>query len=167
MLFQRRSRTTDTWPGALDVAVGGHVRAGETLTETVREAEEEIGLVVGLPDLVRLGRRFAQSASGCDREVQEVFGVRSDLPLDAYRLHAKEVESAVIVPLDAALAVFAGEIGAVAGLELARGAGVATAVPVEVASFAGADTNDYARLALEGLRDVIAGATPEPFLLRE
>ena len=37
-------QSKDTWPGALDVAVGGHLRAGETLAEAVREAEEEIGL---------------------------------------------------------------------------------------------------------------------------
>ena len=44
-LFQRRSLTKDTWPGVLDVAVGGHLRAGRRLAEAVREAEEEIGLV--------------------------------------------------------------------------------------------------------------------------
>ena len=43
VIFQRRSMTKDTWPGALDVAVGGHFRSGESLAETLREAEEEIG----------------------------------------------------------------------------------------------------------------------------
>ena len=85
----------DTWPGALDVAVGGHLRAGETLAEAVREAEEEIGLAVALDDLVRLGRRFARSDSGRDNEVQEVFAVRSDRRLGEYRLHEDEVESVV------------------------------------------------------------------------
>jgi 8-oxo-dGTP pyrophosphatase MutT (NUDIX family) len=44
VLFQRRSAAKDTWPGAIDVAVTGHYRAGESLAEALREAEEEIGL---------------------------------------------------------------------------------------------------------------------------
>ena len=48
MLFQRRSKTKDTWPGKLDVAVGGHYRAGESLAETLRETEEEIGLTTSV-----------------------------------------------------------------------------------------------------------------------
>jgi isopentenyldiphosphate isomerase len=51
VLFQRRSLTKDTWPGYLVNAIGGHIRAGETLEETVRVAEEEIGLAVTLADL--------------------------------------------------------------------------------------------------------------------
>jgi 8-oxo-dGTP pyrophosphatase MutT (NUDIX family) len=44
LVFQRRSPGKDTYPGALDVAVTGHARAGEPLEATLREAEEEIGL---------------------------------------------------------------------------------------------------------------------------
>ena len=84
VLFQRRSETKDTWPGFLDVAVGGHLRAGESFAETVREAEEEIGLDVGYDELVRIGRRFMGKPGDGDREVQEIFAVRCDLPLEAY-----------------------------------------------------------------------------------
>ena len=55
LVFQRRSAGKDTWPGALDVAVTGHARAGEPLEATLREADEEIGLLVCLADLARLG----------------------------------------------------------------------------------------------------------------
>ena len=120
-LFQRRSQSKDSWPGTLDVAVGGHIRAGETLAQAVREAEEEIGLSVALEDLSRLGRRLARGATGKDNEVQEVFGVRCDLPLDAYRLHPDEVDAVVSVPLAAALALFEGCREAVQGTELRRG----------------------------------------------
>ena len=57
VLLQRRSATKDTFANALDVAVGGHLRAGETLDESLREAEEELGLPVTPADAVRLGRR--------------------------------------------------------------------------------------------------------------
>ena len=165
-LLQRRSASKDTWPGALDVAVGGHLRAGETLAEAAREAEEEIGLAVTLHELVRLGRRFARSDSGIDNEVQEVFAVRSDRRLDEYRLHEDEVESVVRVPLDGARAVFEGRERAVTGLELRRGDTVPSPALVTADGFAAGERGGYVALALRGLGDVVAGRVPEPFELR-
>src|SRR6185312_16932533 len=57
LLFQRRSLEKDTWPGALDVAVTGHLRAGEAILDGLREAREEIGLELGPSDVIRLGLR--------------------------------------------------------------------------------------------------------------
>ena len=165
-LFQRRSRSKDTWPGALDVAVGGHIRAGETLGDTVREAEEEIGLRVAAGDLTRLGRRFARSPGGFDNEVQDVLALRSDLPLAAYSLHPDEVEAVVAVGLEEALALFDGSARAVPGLELRRGGGDPEETVVTVAGFAAGEVGGYAALALRGLREVVRGSTPEPFELR-
>ena len=168
MLFQRRSASKDSWPGALDVAVGGHLRAGESLAETVREAEEEIGLVLTLDDLTRLGRRFAHSVGGADNEVQEVYALRSDRPLDRYRLHPDEVEGVVSIALDDAIALFEGSRGAVSALELRREAGAGAARPLEVGvgDFAAGEVGGYAVLALRGLRTVVDGGVPAPFELR-
>jgi isopentenyldiphosphate isomerase len=165
-LFQRRSRSKDTWPGALDVAVGGHIRAGETPGDTVREAEEEIGLRVAAGDLTRLGRRFARSPGGLDNEVQDVLALRSDLPLAAYSLHPDEVEAVVAVGLEEALALFDGSARAVPGLELRRGGGDPEETVVTVAGFAAGEVGGYAVVALRGLREVVRGSTPEPFELR-
>jgi isopentenyldiphosphate isomerase len=170
-LFQRRSRSKDTWPGALDVAVGGHARAGETLQETVREAEEEIGLTVSAAELTRLGRRFARGAARpdnggtADNEVQEVFALRSDLPLAGYRLHPEEVAAVAAVGLDDAVALFEGRADAVPGLELPRGASAPSAITVRVADFAAGEVGGYAVLALQGLSAVVRGSAPEPFTL--
>ena len=168
MLFQRRSSSKDSWAGALDVAVGGHLRAGESLAETVREAEEEIGLVVTLDDLTRLGRRFAHSARGTDNEVQEVFALRSDLGLAGYRLHPDEVEGVVTVALDDAIALFDGDREVVPALELRRGSGtgVPKAIEIVVSDFAAGEIGGYAIRALQGLREVVNGGVPEPFELR-
>jgi 8-oxo-dGTP pyrophosphatase MutT (NUDIX family) len=146
--------------------VGGHVRAGEALDETVREAEEEIGLRVGAADLTRLGRRFAQRPAGSDNEVQEVFALRSDLPLDAYALHPEEVEAVVTIGLEKALALFDGRVEAVPGRELRRGARDPDEIVVTVAGFAAGEIGGYAALALRGLREVVLGSLPEPFELR-
>jgi isopentenyldiphosphate isomerase len=166
VLLQRRSQSKDTWPGALDVAVGGHLRAGETLAEAIREAEEEIGLSIGLADVVRLGRRFALSVSGTDNEVQEVLGVRSDRPLGAYRLHEEEVDGIVSVPLPAAIDLFDGSRDAVGGVELRRGDAAAGPVDVTIEGFAAGERRGYPALALRGLWEVLDGRAPQPFELR-
>jgi 8-oxo-dGTP pyrophosphatase MutT (NUDIX family) len=166
VLFQRRSQSKDTWPGALDVAVGGHLRAGETLAQAIREAEEEIGLDLGLADLTRLGRRFAGGDGRADNEVQEVFAVRSDDPLDAYRLHPDEVAAIVSVPLADALALFEGDETMVVGQELPRGASTPAAVRITIAGFAAGGVDGYAARALQGLLAVVAGGVPAPFELR-
>ena len=147
--------------------MGGHLRAGETLAEAIREAEEEIGLDVALDDLTRLGRRFARGSAVTDNEVQEVFALRSDLPLQAYRLHADEVDAVVSVPLAAALPLFEGRETAVTGAELGRDSRTQTAVRVTVSDFAAGEVGGYAARALQGLQEVIVGASPEPFELRE
>ena len=165
VLLQRRSQTKDTWPGALDVAVGGHFRAGETLADTAREADEEIGLKIPVGSLVPLGCRFSHGAVLPDNEVQHAYAFRSDRPLEAYRLHPEEVDAVVQLPLDAALAVFEGRRAAVQGLELPRGGG-RRMVAVTVQGFAAGDRDGYPALALRGLGDVLAGRVPVPFELR-
>lgn len=45
IIFQRRGRHKDTYPGLLDATVGGHVAPGESYLETaIRETAEETGL---------------------------------------------------------------------------------------------------------------------------
>jgi isopentenyldiphosphate isomerase len=174
VLFQRRSLTKDTWPGALDVAVGGHVRAGDTLEQTVREAEEEIGLPVALADLVPIGRRFRHSRPGerergvIDNELQEIYAVRSDLPPARYRLHPQEVSGLVTLRLDDALRLFQGHAASIQGAESGHVPG-GRLVSVSVADFAGVpDGGDdgYSVRALTALRAVLAGERPEAFELR-
>lgn len=167
VLLQRRSLTKDTFPGALDVAVGGHFRAGERLVECLRESEEEIGLAVTAEQLMYLGRRYTCALGGLDREVQDVYAVRSDLPLGAYRLHAEEVAAVARVPVDAALRLFRGQVGSVTGVELSRGSVTETPTTLTVAGFAGLERERYAALALEALLELIEGRRVEPFELRE
>ena len=126
----------------------------------MREAEEEIGLVLTLADLTPLGRRFAHRIGGTDNEVQEVFALRSDLALDHYRLHPDEVEGVVSVGLDDAIELFEGVVEAVPALELRRDAAsaVPAAVDVAVSDFAAGEVGGYAVRALRGLRVVVAVA---------
>ena len=105
---------------------------------------------------------------GADNEVQEVFALRSDLPLDRYRLHPDEVEGVVSIAFDDAIALFDGSVGAVSALELRRdtGSSVATLLDVAVSDFAAGEIGGYALRALRGLHTVVDGGVPEPFELR-
>lgn len=58
VIFQRRSKTKDTNPGMLTIAVGGHVEQGATADETALiETREETGLSLQKSDLYYLGLR--------------------------------------------------------------------------------------------------------------
>jgi len=53
IIFQRRSKDKDTFPGLLDASVGGHVDIGDDyLAAAVRELEEETGIKTDSKDLV-------------------------------------------------------------------------------------------------------------------
>lgn len=107
LLLQRRGKAKDVAPGILDATVGGHFRTGETLDQVVREVDEEIGVATTVADLRRLGTRVsvveAPSSGIVDRELQEVYLVRDDRPLNGYRLNAAEVDELVRVSLPALL----------------------------------------------------------------
>lgn len=74
VILQRRSREKDTHAGLVDVSVGGHLRAGEGLEATLREAREELGVVVPWEAVTSLGRVRAESRTDryWDREILDV-----------------------------------------------------------------------------------------------
>ncbi len=125
LLFQQRGADKDTWPNRLDATVGGHLRAGETAAEALREVEEEIGVAVS-PDALRpLGVRVSvneREPGVVDRELQEVFLLRDDRPLTGYRLNPAEVAALVSFPLADLLALFAGKTEEIAGAAIVPGA---------------------------------------------
>ena len=95
VLLQRRASGKDLAPGKVDVSVAGHVRPGETLLDMVREAEEEIGLVVqpGQLDFLETIRSVRSYPSGVvDREFQDVYVTMvDDRGLQDYALDCSEV----------------------------------------------------------------------------
>lgn len=117
LMFQRRSAAKDSWPDHYDTTVGGHFRAGETLAETLREMEEEIGLPASDLTLRYLGTRRSVSEQPplLDRELQDVYLVVDHRPLSAYCPHPLELSALVRFPLRDLLPFFAGEVDAVRG----------------------------------------------------
>ena len=124
LTFQRRSLAKDTWPGRLDATVGGHFRAGETLDETLREVEEEIGIRVERGQLQSLGVRVCANEAEpgiVDRELQDLFLLRDDRPLAAFQPNPAELAALVRFPLADLLPFLAGETARVAGEAIVPG----------------------------------------------
>ncbi len=111
LLFNLRGRHKDTWPGVLDVTVGGHLAAGETIEESFREIEEEIGIVADPANLHFLETRKAYGK--VERELQDVFLYRDDRPLGNYRPNPAELEGLVRFPVADAIAIFSGQVTSV------------------------------------------------------
>lgn len=105
VLVQRRAPGKDLAPGKLDVTVGGHLRAGETWADGLREVREELGLEVPIVELEHLGtfRSERVHPHALDREVQETFVLRCDDPLNAYTLDGREVDVLYELPLARAI----------------------------------------------------------------
>lgn len=105
LVFQRRSAQKDTHPGKLDVAVTGHLRAGESVEAALREAKEEIGLRLSLDDVLRIGRRRRSDRTRpgvVDNEVQDIFLALSPAEIASLRPSPAEVTGLVALSLSAA-----------------------------------------------------------------
>jgi isopentenyldiphosphate isomerase len=72
VLQQYRDPRKVILPGVWDIAVAGHVSAGDTPAKTVvREAEEELGLQLSLVDFSPVGRSMAESITITDMPIVE------------------------------------------------------------------------------------------------
>jgi isopentenyldiphosphate isomerase len=147
LAFQRRGRFKDTLPMKLDATVGGHLRSGETVEQTLREVQEEIGRSVTLAELLPAGIRLGVSEDVpgiIDREIQHVYLWRVDDPLTTFTPNPDELESLVQLPLADVLAIFGDGIVAADALELRAGSAILTPVLITRSEFAdGIDRYPY------------------------
>jgi hypothetical protein len=108
VLLQRRARTKDSWPGRLDATAAGHLLAGEAIRDGLREAEEELGVAYAFEALTELGVHRVDEVA--NRELQHVFAVRDERPLDAWTgFDRSELDGLVLVGHDGFAALAAGD----------------------------------------------------------
>src|SRR5215217_3022705 len=154
LTLQRRSPDKDTWPGRFDATVGGHYRAGESLAEALREVEEEIGIIPNLNDLRPLGVRVCANEAQpgiVDREIQDVFLLRDDRPLENYRPNPAELAALVRFPLETLVPFLAGEIGEIDGASLAPEATRAEPITARIDDFIPTVDRYFLRIAIAAL----------------
>jgi isopentenyldiphosphate isomerase len=122
VLFQKRSASKRAHPNKLDITAAGHLTAGETVDDGIREVGEELGAQVTLEQLRFLGIRTAASISGTDvnREFNHVYLLHRDHPIRSYTLQQSEVTSLVQIRVRDGLDLCAGRTISVpaSGVEL-------------------------------------------------
>jgi isopentenyldiphosphate isomerase len=162
LLFQRRAPDKDTWPGRLDASVGGHYRAGEDLPGVLREAHEELGVAVDPDELVPLGvRRVVSLEPGViDREIQDIYLLRRDLPLTAYHPDPDEIDGLALLDAEEAARLHAGTIEQAAADVLPRGAAATETRRITPADLI-PGRGDYLAALARAVADVLAGRAPQ------
>ena len=162
VLLQRRAQSKALEPGKLDVAVGGHFRAGETLREVLRETREELGFDASPHELIYLGTTRAQRhyPDMIDHELQETYLLLRDAPLESYRLEPAEVDVLYELPLAGAIQLFEhGAPLAAAGYDAYGRHNNALLVAADLIEAARGET----AVRLRQIQDWLAtGKTPEP-----
>lgn len=158
ILLQRRGHDKDSWPGRLDAPTAGHLAAGETPEDAFREIEEELGVAPDPTLLVHVGTRVIadEESPRMDREFEEVYLLRDDRPLTAYRPDPVEVDALVRMPLDAWLAFLFGERKMVEGSVMQAGGCDIRPITVTRDQLIPAPDRYYARVAV-ACRRALAG----------
>ncbi|OIN68194.1 NUDIX hydrolase [Exiguobacterium sp. KRL4] len=97
VLLQQRAKQKKDFPELLDITAAGHLLAGETPAEGVRELKEEIGLVRAFEDLYPIGVFLEELMFPdlLDRERVHLFITDSPEPLHRYVLQTTEVSRLV------------------------------------------------------------------------
>lgn len=117
MLLQLRSKEKRNYPDMLDITAAGHLLAGETPNEGVRELQEEIGLnIEDLETLKYLGIKHdvMDEPNGVrNREFAHIYLAREDRKIEQYQLQESEVSGLVQVPLGEGIELFNGEIDSI------------------------------------------------------
>lgn len=111
LFVQRRALQKENWPGRLDTTAAGHLSAGESVLDGLREVEEELGLSPDPGRLVPLGTRRVEQEipAGTDREFHEVFLLLESLRPDDVRLQREEVGALLRLRLEDPERLYTGE----------------------------------------------------------
>ncbi|RUT28018.1 NUDIX domain-containing protein [Paenibacillus zeisoli] len=102
LLLQLRHRNKDTFPGMFDTSCAGHIMAGETIQDGVRELEEELGLSADISELIYCGRvaeEYVLSEQLIDREFNHIFVYECDKPVEEYDFQLSEISGLFMVGL--------------------------------------------------------------------
>lgn len=116
LLFQRRAPNKEFHPNTLDVSAAGHLAAGETPEDGLREIQEELGITVDFERLVSLGWHveatdlLGKNGPLLNREFQALYLLRDDRPITDYAPDPSEVFGVYHVPLAAIMQLFGGSV---------------------------------------------------------
>lgn len=115
LIAQQRSSQKANWPSKFDISVAGHLVAGESAADGVREIREELGVDARADDLLDIGDwREVQIENGLrNREFSRTYLLRESRPLQAFDVLPVEVAGLVEIPLGLGEQLFSGRIESV------------------------------------------------------
>ncbi len=95
LLLQLRSHLVDNHPSKWDISAAGHVSANESdLTSALREAKEELGVVLRPEQLILIGtvKQQSERLNYINKEFNSVFIVKIDLAVSQFKKQVEEVD---------------------------------------------------------------------------
>jgi isopentenyldiphosphate isomerase len=129
LLLQKRHMNKQANPGKWDVSSAGHLLAGETPADGLRELEEELGIRASFEDLVAVGLFHEESVFGgmADREFTHVYLLADAWDMSRVRPAPAEISALCEIDADALLWLLAeGDSLPVPGAEVLPGGDVRT-----------------------------------------
>lgn len=98
ILLQLRAYDKSAFPGCYDISSAGHIQSGQDFEESaIRELEEELGVSVGVGDLIPVGHRLVfwddlfDGIEFHDRQYSNVYILWLNLDEDNFKLQEEEV----------------------------------------------------------------------------
>lgn len=115
VLFQIRDKAKNVAPNKLDITAAGHLKAGETKEDGIRELEEELGIKVDIEQLHYLGIRITSSENSkqINKEFAQVYMLHNDTPIEQYVLQEGEVAGLVQIEVSDGLHLCSHEVNSV------------------------------------------------------
>jgi isopentenyldiphosphate isomerase len=105
ILFQKRTKNKDSYPGFWDISSAGHVGLGEMPKESaLRELNEEIGIKADEKDLEFIGKAKISAPipelNWKNNEFNHTFLMKYDKDIKNLKLQEEEVDEIVFVPIE-------------------------------------------------------------------
>lgn len=100
ILYQLRSKKKKIYPNKLDVSIAGHCEFQESIIESIiREAKEELGLILKEYDFVKIGIRkdSSQNSGVINREFQHIFFLKLRLNDQNIIIQESEVKDIFLI----------------------------------------------------------------------
>ncbi|WP_026694457.1 NUDIX hydrolase [Peribacillus kribbensis] len=122
--FQKRSSSKKDYPDLYDITAAGHLLSHETISDGVREVEEELGISVTMEELVSLGvLKYCiekKELSFIDKEIAHLFLFEYEGTMEDFQLQREEVSGIVKAEFNSFIELFEGkrEVIAITGFEL-------------------------------------------------
>lgn len=110
--FQLRGKDKQLYPNILDISAAGHLQAGETAKDGIREIEEELGIKVDFDKLTKLFTyKIAKDDCGlCNREFCPTYVLETPQTLEDIKMQPEEVDGVYEVEIEEFLNLIKGKI---------------------------------------------------------